>query len=160
MNDFDLFLTGQNSKFDIGTRNLAKIKVVEEGKIYNFRFGRKLNRSSVQGEKRDRKRLRQRQKLDAIDQKPKHDSSKIEVTLDAVMQEAEGKRGKPGAKTSRNSPNKVFPSHKCNSPKMMHSQSPVHNKFFKNQTSLPLVRSLLSKFSPLLAHAHIKATKT
>jgi len=42
LNDFDLFLTGQNSKFDMGTRNLAKIKVVEEGKIYNFRFGRKL----------------------------------------------------------------------------------------------------------------------
>ena len=104
--------------------------------------------------------LRQGQRLDTIDQKPKHDSSKTEVTLDAVMQEVEGKRGKPGAKTSRNSPNKVFPSRKCNSPKMMHSQSPVLNKFFKNQTSLPLVRSLLSKFSPLLPHAHIKATKT
>ena len=43
---------------------------------------------------------------------------------------------------------------------MMHSQSPVRNKCFKNQTSLPLVRSLLSqKFSPLLAHAHIKPKK-
>ena len=42
---------------------------------------------------------------------------------------------------------------------MMHSQSPVHNKFFKNQASLPLVRSLLSKFSPLLAHAHIKSKR-
>ena len=41
--------------------------------------------------------LRQGQRLDAIDQKPKHDSSKTEVTLDAVMQEADGKRGKPGA---------------------------------------------------------------
>ena len=69
---------------------------------------------------------------------------------------------------SRNSQAKLFPLTSatlpkwCNSPKMMHShsQSPVHNKFFKNQTSLPLVRSLLSKFSPLLAHAHIKATKT
>ena len=38
--------------------------------------------------------LRQGQKLDASDQKPKHDSSKTEVTLDAVMQEAEGKRGR------------------------------------------------------------------
>jgi len=104
--------------------------------------------------------LRQGQRLDAIDQKRKHDSSKTEVMLDAVMQEAEGKRGNQEPNQSRNSPNKVFPSHKCNSPKMMHSQSPVHNKFFKNQTSLPLVRSLLSKFSPLLAHAHIKATKT
>ena len=35
--------------------------------------------------------LRQGQRLDAIDQKPKHDSSKTEVTLDAVMLEAEGK---------------------------------------------------------------------
>ena len=53
---------------------------------------------------------------------------------------------------SRNSPSKVFPSHKCNSPKMMHShsQSPAHNKFLKNQTSLPLVRSLLSKILPLV----------
>jgi hypothetical protein len=100
--------------------------------------------------------LRQGQRLDAIDQNPKHDSSKTEVTLDAVMLKAEGK---PGAKQSRNSQNKVFPSHRCNSPKMMHSQSPVHNKFFKNQTSLPLVRSLLPKFSALLAHAHIKSKK-
>ena len=38
--------------------------------------------------------LRQGQRLDAIDQKPKHDSSKTEVTLDAVMLEEEGKRGK------------------------------------------------------------------
>ena len=38
--------------------------------------------------------LRQGQRLDAVDQKPKHDSSKIEVKLDTVMQEAEGRRGK------------------------------------------------------------------
>ena len=37
--------------------------------------------------------LRQGQRLDTIDQKPKHDPSKIEVTLDAVMPKAEGKRG-------------------------------------------------------------------
>src|SRR6185437_15202113 len=103
--------------------------------------------------------LRQGQRLDAIDQKPKHDSSKTEVTLDVVMQEAEGKRGNQEPNQSRNSPSKIFPSRKCNSPKMMHSQSPVLNKFFKNQTSLPLVRSLLSKFSPLLAHAHMKSKK-
>ena len=35
---------------------------------------------------------RQGQQLDAIDQKLKHDSSNTEVMLDAVMQEAEGKR--------------------------------------------------------------------
>ena len=63
-------------------------------------------------------------------------------------------------KQSRHSPLKAFPCHKCNSPKMKHSQSRVRNKFFKNQTSLPLVRSLLSKkFSHLLAHAHIKPKK-
>ena len=44
--------------------------------------------------------LRQGQRLDAIDHKSKHDSSKTEVKHDAVMQEAEGK---PGAKQSRNS---------------------------------------------------------
>ena len=38
--------------------------------------------------------LRQGQRLDTIDQKPKHDSSKTEVMLDAVMLKAEGKRGK------------------------------------------------------------------
>ena len=54
--------------------------------------------------------LRQGQRLDAIDQKPKHDSSKTEVTLDAVMQEAEGKRGKPGAKSKSETPKaKLFP---------------------------------------------------
>ena len=54
--------------------------------------------------------LRQGQRLDAIDQKRKHDSSKIEVTLDAVMQEAERKRGKPGAKNNAETPQaKLFP---------------------------------------------------
>ena len=50
------------------------------------------------------------QRLDAIDQKPKHDSSKTEITLDVVMQEAEGKRGKPGAKNKAETPQaKLFP---------------------------------------------------
>ena len=95
--------------------------------------------------------LRQGQRLDAIDQKPKHDSSKTEVMLDAVMQEAEGKRGNQEPNQSRNSPNKVFPFHKCNSPKMMHSQSPVHNKFFKNQTNKSPPCSITSlKILPLV----------
>ena len=51
--------------------------------------------------------LRQGQRLDAIDQKPKHDSSKTEVKLDAVMQEA---KGKPGAKLKAETPHaKPFP---------------------------------------------------
>ena len=101
--------------------------------------------------------LRQGQRLDAIDQKPKHDSSKTEVKLDAVMQEAEGKRGKiRSQKQSRHSPCKAFPSHKCNSPKMMHSQSPVRNKFFKNQTSLmsPPCSITSPKNSPPCWHRH------
>jgi hypothetical protein len=54
--------------------------------------------------------LRQGQRLDAIDQNPKHDSSKTDVTLDAVMQEAEGKRGKPGANNKAETPQaKLFP---------------------------------------------------
>ena len=48
--------------------------------------------------------LRQGQQLDAIDQKPKHDSSKIEVTLDAVMKEAEGKRGNQEPETKQKLP--------------------------------------------------------
>ena len=76
--------------------------------------------------------LRQGQRLDAIDQKPKHDPSKTEVTLDAVMQEAEGKRGNQEPQPKQKLPLK-----------MMHSQS-------QNQTSLPLVRSLLPKILPLV----------
>ena len=104
--------------------------------------------------------LRQGQRLDAIDQKPKHDSSKTEVTLDAIMQEAEGKRGTQEPKLKQKLPKKSFSLSQVqlsqNDALSEHSQSPVRNKFFKNQPSLPLVRSLLSKFSPLLAHAHIK----
>ena len=62
--------------------------------------------------------LGQGQRLDAIDQKPKHDSSKTEVTLDAVMQEAEGKRGKPGAKNKAETPQaKIFPPTSATLPK-------------------------------------------
>ena len=43
--------------------------------------------------------LRQGQWLDAIDQKPKHDSSKTEVTLDAVMQKAKGNQEPNKAET-------------------------------------------------------------
>ena len=50
--------------------------------------------------------LRQGQRLNAIDQKPKQTA----VTLDAVMQEAEGKREKPGAKNKAETPQaKLFP---------------------------------------------------
>ena len=48
--------------------------------------------------------LRQGQRPDAIDQKPKHDSSKIEVMLDAVMQEAEGRRGKIRSQNKADTP--------------------------------------------------------
>ena len=52
--------------------------------------------------------LRQGQRLDAIDQKPKHDPSKTEVTLDAVMQEAEGKRENQEPEIKQILPNQSF----------------------------------------------------
>ena len=52
--------------------------------------------------------LRQGQRLDAIDQKPKHDSSKTEVTLDAVMQAAEGKRENQEPKPKQKLPKQNF----------------------------------------------------
>ena len=52
--------------------------------------------------------LRQGQRLDAIDQKSKHDSSKTEVMLDAVMQEAEGKRENQEPKQKQKLPKKNF----------------------------------------------------
>ena len=87
--------------------------------------------------------LRQGQRLDTIDQKPKHDSSKTEVTLDAVMQEVEGKRGNQEPNKAETPNAKLFPLTNATLSTMMHPQSPVHNKFFKNQTSITLVRSLL-----------------
>jgi len=54
--------------------------------------------------------LRQGQRLDAIDQKLKHDSSKTEVMLNAVMQEAEGRRGKIRSQNKADTPHaKPFP---------------------------------------------------
>ena len=48
--------------------------------------------------------LRQGQWLNAIDQKSRHDSSKTEVMLDAVMQEAEGRRGKIKSQNKADTP--------------------------------------------------------
>ena len=48
LTEFDSSLTIQNSNFHNGSRILAKIKVVEEEKMHNFRFGRKLIWSSDQ----------------------------------------------------------------------------------------------------------------
>ena len=42
LTNFYRTLTDRNSKFHIGTCNLVKIEVIEEEKIYNFCFGRKL----------------------------------------------------------------------------------------------------------------------
>ena len=104
--------------------------------------------------------LRQGQRLDAIDQKPKHDSSKTEVTLDAVIQAAEGKRENQEPKPKQKLPKQNFSLSQVQLSQNDALTKPCAQQVFKNQTSLPLVRSLLSKFSPLLAHAHIKATKT
>ena len=62
-------------------------------------------------------------------------------------------------KQSRHSPCKAFPSHKCNSHKMMYSQSPVRNKFFKNQTSPPLFDHFSPKNSPPCWHMHTSSLK-
>ena len=54
--------------------------------------------------------LRQGQRLDAIDQKPRHDPSKTEVMLDAVMQEAEERRGKIRSQNNEDTPHaRPFP---------------------------------------------------
>ena len=98
--------------------------------------------------------LRQGQRLDAIDQNPKHDSSKTEVKLDTVILEAEGK---PEAKQSRHSPCKDFPSHKCNShPKDALTKPCAQQVFQEIKQVSPLFDHFSQKFSPLLAHAHIK----
>ena len=104
--------------------------------------------------------LRQGQRLDAIDQKPKHDSSKTEVMLDAVMQEAEGKRENQEPKPKQKLPKQKFSLSQVQLSQNDALTKPCAQQDFKNQTSLPLVRSLLSKFSPLLAHAHSKSKKT
>ena len=83
--------------------------------------------------------------------KHRHDSSKTEAGLDTVMPEAEGK---PGAKQSRNSMHSPLTSATLTT--CMHSQSHVH-KFLV----LSKIKQLNSHyFSPLLAHAHIKAKQT
>ena len=83
---------------------------------------------------------------------PKHDSSKTEVTLDAVMQEAEGKRENQEPKPKQKLPKQIFSSHKCNSPKIMHShsRSPVHNKFFKKSNKSPPYSITSLKILPLV----------
>ena len=46
---------------------------------------------------------------------------------------------------------KFFPlSHKCNSPKMMHSQSPVHNRFFQKSNKSPPCSITSPKILPLV----------
>ena len=107
--------------------------------------------------------LRQGQRLDAIDQKPEHDSSKTEVTLDAVMQKAEGKRGNQEPKPKQKLPKQSFSLSQVQLSQNDALSKPCAQQVFqkiKQVSSLPLVRSLLPKFSPLLAHAHIKPKKT
>ena len=100
--------------------------------------------------------LRQGQRLDAIDQKPKHDSSKTEG-------KRENQEPKPKQKLLKQSfslSQMQLSQNDALSKPCAQQVFQKSNKSFKNQTSLPLVRSLLSKFSPLLAHAHIKSKKT
>ena len=107
--------------------------------------------------------LRQGQRLDTIDQNPKHDSSKTEVTLDAVMQEAEEKRGNRGnqePQPKQKLPLKcIFPSHVQLSQNDALSKPFAQQVFSKIKQVSPLFDHFSQKFSPLLAHAHIKSKK-
>ena len=97
--------------------------------------------------------LRQGKRLDAIDQKPKHDSSKTEVTLDAVMLDVEGKRRKPGARNKADTPQaKLFPLKSAT----LTTSKPCAQQVSKINQVSPLFDHFSKKFCPLLAHAHIK----
>ena len=95
--------------------------------------------------------LRQGQRLDAIDHKPKHDSLKTEVKLDAVMQEAEGKRGNQEPQPKQKLPLKcIFPSHV-----QLTQNDALSKTCAQEEIKHPLVRSLLSpKTSPPCWHMH------
>ena len=103
--------------------------------------------------------LRQGQRLDAIDQKPKHDSSKTEVTLDAVMQEVEGKRGKPGAKNKAETPQaKLFPLTSATLPKWCTLKTLCTTSFSKIKQVSPLFDHF-SQNSPPCWHMHTSSLK-
>ena len=75
-----------------------------QAQIDSLRQGQRLDAINQKPKHPQIDSLRQGQRLVAIDQKPKHDSSKTEVTLDAVMLEVEGKREKPGARNKADTP--------------------------------------------------------
>ena len=60
---------------------------------------------------------------------------------------------------SRNSPNKVFPSHKCNSPKMMHSQKPCAQQVFQKSNKSPPCSITSFKILPLVGTCTHQAYK-
>ena len=68
------------------------------------------------------------------------------------MQEAERKRENQEPKPKQKLPKQIFSSHKCNSPKIMHShtRSPVHNKFFKKLNKSPPYSITSLKILPLV----------
>ena len=80
--------------------------------------------------------------------------------LDAVMQEAEGKRENQEPKPKQKLPKKFFSLSQVQLSQNDALTKPCAQQVFKNQTSLPLVRLLLPKIPSLLAHAHIKPKKT
>src|SRR6185503_9604617 len=101
--------------------------------------------------------LRQGKRLDAIDQKPQHDSSKTEVTLDAVMQEAEGKRENQEPKPKQKLPKKIFSLSQVQLSQNDALTKPCAQQVFQKIKQVsPLFDHFSKEFSPLLAHAHIK----
>src|SRR6185295_1980651 len=101
----------------------------------------------------------QGQRLDAIDQKPKHDSSKTEVTLDAVMQEAEVKRGNQEPETKQTLPTQSFSLSQVQLSQNDALSKPVHNKFFKKIKQVSPLFDHFSQNSPPCWDMHTSSLK-
>ena len=102
--------------------------------------------------------LRQGQRLDAIDQKPKHDSSKTDVTLDAVMQEAEGKRENQEPKPKQKLPKQNFSLSQVQLSQDDALSRPCAQQVFQKSNKSPPC-SITSQNSPPCWHMHTSSLK-
>ena len=99
--------------------------------------------------------LRQGQRLDAIDHKPKHDSSKTEV-----MQEVEGRRGKIRSQNKADTPHaKPFPLTSATLPKWCTLKAMCATSFSKIKQVSPLFDHFSPKNSPPCWHMHTSSLK-
>ena len=85
-----------------------KEQSLTQAQIDSLRQGQRLDAIDQKPKHPQIDSLRQGQRLDVIDQKPNHDSSKTEVTLDAVMQAAEGKQENQEPKPKQKLPKQSF----------------------------------------------------